>query len=152
METRIENGQKVEGILEKSIDAEKGFETAAENSKSISLKNYFLEKSRQRGSFIAELKIELYKRDFTAAESSGSLTGDVHRVWMDIKSALTGDNDEAMLEESIRGEKIAFKEFEQVLETEYLSLEMRNLLSKQYSIIKNDLETIKTIEDIQKYF
>ena len=152
METRIENGQKVEGILEKSIDAEKGFETAAQNSKSISLKNYFLEKSRQRGSFIAELKIELYKRDFTEAHSSGSLTGDMHRVWMDIKSALTGDNDEAMLEESIRGEKIAFKEFEQVLETEYLSLEMRNLLSKQYSIIKNDLETIKTIEDIQKYF
>ena len=71
---------------------------------------------------------------------------------MEIKSTLSVDNDEAMLEESIRGEKAALKEFEQVLETEYLSLEMRNILSKQYSIIKNDLETIKTLDDIQKYF
>jgi hypothetical protein len=54
-----------------------------------------------------------------------------------------------MLEESIRGEKAALKEFEEVLDAEYLSLEMRNLLSKQYSIIKNDLETIKSLEDLQ---
>lgn len=152
MDTRNENGQKVEGILEKSIDAEKGYETASKNAKVVSLKNYFTEKSRQRGNFINDLKRELSKNNSAEVESNGSITGDLHRAWMEIKSTLSVDNDEAMLEESIRGEKAALKEFEQVLETEYLSLEMRNILSKQYSIIKNDLETIKTLDDIQKYF
>lgn len=152
METRIENGQKVEGILEKSIDAEKGFKTAAENAKVITLKNYFAEKSRQRSSFITELKLELSKINQTEVSSNGSLTGNLHRAWMDIKSTLDVDDDQAILEESIRGEKAALEEFEQVLETKYLTLEMRNILSKQYSIIRNDLETIKTLDDIQKYF
>lgn len=152
MKTRIENGRKVEGILEKSIDAKKGFETASENAKVVSLKNYFTEKSRQRGNFITELKRELSKNNSAEVESNGSITGDIQRAWMDIKSTLAVDNDESMLEESIRVEKMTIEEFEQVLDTEYLSLEMRNILSKQYSIIKNDLETIKTLEDIQKCF
>jgi len=149
METGIKNGPKVEGILEKLIDAEKGFQSASENAKGANLKRYFADKSRQRGSFVAELELELSKLPQTEVTSNGSITADLHRSWMDLKATLSVDNDEAMLEESIRGEKAAFKEFEEVLDAEYLSLEMRNLLSKQYSIIKNDLETIKSLEDLQ---
>jgi uncharacterized protein (TIGR02284 family) len=113
------------------------------------LKHYFADKSRQRGSFVAELELELSQLPETEVTSNGSITADFHRSWMDLKATLSVDNDEAMLEESIRGEKAALKEFEEVLDAEYLSLEMRNLLSKQYSIIKNDLETIKSLEDLQ---
>lgn len=152
METKIENGQKVEGILEKSIDAEKRFQTAALNAKATTLKNYLAEKSKQRSNFISELKLELSKKDYTQVESNGSLTGNIHRAWMDVKSSLALNTDDAILEESMQSEKAALEEFEQVLDKEYLSLEMRNILSKQYSIIKNDLETIKSINDIQNYF
>jgi uncharacterized protein (TIGR02284 family) len=149
MESKTKNGPMVDGILEKLIDAEKGFQTASENAKGANLKHYFADKSRQRGSFVAELELELSQLPETEVTSNGSITADFHRSWMDLKATLSVDNDEAMLEESIRGEKAALKEFEEVLDAEYLSLEMRNLLSKQYSIIKNDLETIKSLEDLQ---
>jgi len=152
METNVEMGQKVKGILEKTIDAIKGFDTASENAKEISLKNYFSKKSLQRKLFSDELKLEISVNHQENVDVSGSLTGDLHRVWMDIKSFMATDNDLAMLEESIRGEKAALEEFGEVLSKEYLTLNLRNILSKQEVIIQTDLQTIKNMDDIKELY
>jgi uncharacterized protein (TIGR02284 family) len=152
MEMKTENTEKAVSILEKSIDAEKGFKTAFENASDRSLKNYFFEKAKQRATFINELENELKKYNENSSETSGSFTGDLHRAWMDIKSLVSSNQDEALLQESIRGEKAAKDEFEKVLDEEYLWLELRNILRKQYMIIKHDFETIKTLENVHTHF
>jgi uncharacterized protein (TIGR02284 family) len=152
IEMKTEIAEKVASILEKSIDAEKGFKTAFENAIERSLKNYFFEKAKQRSSFINELELEISRTTGTTGDISGSITGDLHRTWMDFKSLVSSNNDEAMLEEAIRGEKAAKEEFENILDEEYLTLEIRNILSKQLEIIKHDLESITTLADIQTNF
>lgn len=149
---KSENTQKVICILEKSIDAEKGFRTAFENATDKSLKIYFFEKSQQRVNFVRELEFELAKIDETADETSGSITGDLHRTWMDVKFFMSADGDHAMLEEALRGENAAKEDFEKVLDEKYLKLELRNILSKQYEIIQQDIEMIKSLEDVQNNF
>ncbi|WP_452231868.1 ferritin-like domain-containing protein [Lacinutrix sp. MEBiC02595] len=141
-------GNRLNALLEKNYDAEKGYKKAAENAKHIGLKNFFNKKAQERYDFGYELKTEI-KSFGQQADKEGSLTGTAHRAWMDIKAALSSDNDESMLEEAIRGEKAAIAEYEEVIEEIGLPLNTKNMLYNQKSHIEQELNTIKRLEDLK---
>ena len=148
MDTKYEKlMDQLEEILEKNRDAEKGFQKAADNADSASLKSYFERKSRERAQFNNSLKKEMiaYYDDF---DEDSSFSGSVHRAWMDIKALFSADNDESMLEEAIRGDKAAIEEYEDVLEDKTLSNSIATLIREQKSKIETDLNEIKSLEDL----
>ncbi|WP_299780815.1 PA2169 family four-helix-bundle protein [uncultured Formosa sp.] len=141
-------GNKLNDLLEKTYDAEKGFSKAAEHVKETPLKNYFKRKSQERLTFGHELKQELsaYGQEI---DKGGSLTGQAHRTWMDIKSAFTTNNEDAMLEEAIRGEKAAVEEYQNIINETELPLSTKTILESQKYTIESGLEKIKTVADIR---
>ncbi|CAM4148054.1 ferritin-like domain-containing protein [Zobellia nedashkovskayae] len=138
---------KLNNILEKTYDAEKGFKKAAEHAKSTDLKTFFSRKADERYTFGHDLKSEIvrYGQDF---DKGGSATGAMHRGWMDVKAWFSADNDEAMLEESITGEKAAVEEYKEVLNEVSLPTTTVTLLTKQMNKISTDLSSIKRLEDV----
>lgn len=140
-------GNKLNNLLEKTYDAEKGFKNAAENVENNSLKSYFNQKAQERYDFGHELKGEIksFNQD---VDKGGSLVGDAHRAWMDVKKIFTSDNEESMLEEAIRGEKSSVEEYNEVLNETSLPLSTKNVLEKQKTIIENGLSNIKSLEDL----
>ncbi|WP_373516213.1 PA2169 family four-helix-bundle protein [Pricia sp.] len=139
---------QLEEILEKNRDAEKGYKKAAENADSISLKSYFEKKARDRKSFNDSLKRELVA-NYDKIDDDGSFGGTIHRTWMDVKAFFSGDNDESMLEEAIRGDKSAVEEYEEVLEDTTLPSSIATLIRDQQMKIRTDLNKIKTLEDLK---
>lgn len=148
MYTKNELLDELEEILEKNIDAERGYSKAAEKAENPALKRYFENKSRERREFNSDLKTQI-KAAYSDFDEDGSFTGSIHRTWMDLKSIFSANDDEAMLEESIRGDKAAVEEYDDVLEEESLPVGLRNLLLNQRTKIKTDLERNKTLEDLQ---
>ncbi|WP_199269149.1 ferritin-like domain-containing protein [Polaribacter sp. L3A8] len=140
-------GEKLNVILEKTFDAEKGFNKAAENIENKALKNYFKAKSQERNIFGHELKEEI-KSFNQEIDKGASVAGAAHRAWMDIKSLFSLDDEESMLEEAIRGEKTAVKEYEEVINETQLPSSTKSLLVSQKNKIENGLYSIKTLEDI----
>ncbi len=138
---------KLNNILEKTYDAEKGFKKAAEHAQSTDLKTFFKRKADERYAFGHDLKSEIvrYGQDF---DKGGSATGAMHRGWMDVKAWFNGDNDEAMLEESITGEKATIDEYKAVLNETALPTTTATLLTKQMNKISTDLSNIKRLEDV----
>ena len=67
---------------------------------------------------------------------------------MDIKAFLSSDNDEAMLEEAIRGEKAAIEEYKDVLSETTLPPSTSTLLTQQMNQIELDLSKEKIMENI----
>lgn len=148
MSTYTENvSEKLNDLLEKTYDAEKGFKTAAENVKNKALQNYFTQKSKERYDFGHELKAEI-KVLGENVDKGGSLTGSAHRTWMDIKAFITIDNEETMLEEAIRGEKAAIDEYEEVIKNESIPQSTRTVLLAQKNQIESGLNKIKTLEEL----
>ena len=141
-----EVAERLNGIIEKSIDAQKGFSKAAENAKHSGLRNFFETKAEERENFTSQLK-SLVAVTGEEAESSGSLTGKAHRTWMDTKAFFTSDNDESMLEEAIKGEKAALEEYQDVL-GKSMPQGAKTVLQQQCSMIENGLGRIRTLEDI----
>lgn len=138
--------ERLNELIEKNIDATKGFDKAAENASSSELKNYFSTKSEERQNFATQLKT-IVGITGEEIEDSGSLTGTAHRTWMDIKSLFSSDNDESMLEEAITGEKAAVDEYKEILE-EPLPLGAKEVLQRQLARIESGLNRIKVLEDL----
>ena len=140
-------GERLNDILEKTYDAEKGYKKAAENTDHIALKAYFERRSKERYGFGHALKSEMTQFG-QVPDKGGSATGAIHRAWMDTKALFSSDDAESMLEESIRGEKSAVEEYEDVLEDTSLPPSTATLLTQQMNSIKGDLDTIKKLEDL----
>jgi len=142
-----EVGNKLNELLERTYDAEKGYKKAAENVNHLGLKSYFNNKAQQRYDFGHELKTEI-KNFGQEVNKGGSAAGTLHRVWMDTKALFSSENEESMLEESIRGEKAAISEYNDVMGDLNLPSSTKSILQDQKSKIETGLNTIKGLEDI----
>ncbi len=149
MKTRTrEVKDQLEEILEKNRDAEKGYKKAADNTDDANLQRYFTKKAKDRAQFNTELHRQM-ATEYDDFDGDGSFTGDIHRAWMDIKSFFSGDDGEAMLEESIRGDKAAVEEYKDILDDNNLPVSIAKLIRKQKGDIESDLSQNKSIEDIR---
>lgn len=144
-----EVANKLNGLLEKNYDAEKGYRTASENAKSTTLTSFFERKANERKKFGQVLKNEIQSFG-EAPEKGGSLTGTAHRAWMNTKAFFTSENDEAMLEEALRGEKASIEEYNEVINAkEHLPKSTSTILQYQRDAILKDAVNIKQLEDIK---
>lgn len=134
-------------LLEKNYDAQKGFTKAMEDAKNPRLKGFLQQQAAQKSRFTNELTHEIRNLN-EEPKDSGSFSGDLHRTWIDIKSAVSGNEDEAVLEECIRGEKASWEEYENKLNKENFPPNISSVLQKQASEINATLSKVKTLEDI----
>jgi uncharacterized protein (TIGR02284 family) len=102
-------------LIEYSKDGQKGFEEAVDDLKNPELKAF----ARQRAEGCAQAARELQAEVRSLGgdpETSTSFTGDLHRGWVNLKSALTGKEDKAVFEELERGEDYALKAYKDAVE------------------------------------
>lgn len=141
-----EKADKLNELLEKNYDSEKGFKNAADDVKNPRLKAFFKEKARERYDFGHELKSEI--RNFgEAPEEGSSVKADAHRTWMDLKAAFSGNNEEAVLEETIRGEKLAVNDYNEIIKEDDFPPTTQNLLLKQRNAIQKTIDNVKSLEE-----
>lgn len=142
-----EISNKLNELLVKNYDAEKGYENAAENVDSDRLKMFFKRRSTERGQFANEIKNEI-RQYGEEPKDSGSFKGTVHRNWMTLKSTFSGNNEEAVLEEAIRGEKASLEEYDALITEKNLPPTIDAMILKHRNAIQAALNTDKLNEDI----
>ena len=123
-----------------------GFEKASENSKQVGIKNYFEKKVIDRMQFLRELRASVPELDLGSVEIEGSAAGTLHRTWMDVKAFFAEDNDEAMLEEAVRGDKAAINDYDNALAEVMMPHRLKEIIRAQKEFLQNDLETTEILE------
>ncbi|MGB3608294.1 ferritin-like domain-containing protein [Psychroserpens sp.] len=139
---------KLNDLLEKAYDAQKGFKKVAEHVDSSSLKSFFSDKARERSNHINELTSALRKKGMDVTDNDGSTTGSLHRTWIDVKAFFSMDDDESMLEEVRNGEKAAMEDYEDALEDCEVDNSIRDILVKQKNEIQASYNKADYLEDI----
>ena len=135
-------------LIETCKDGELGFKTAAEGLKSADIKAKFLEYSRQRGEMVRELQTEV-RRLGGDPEKSGSVSGSLHRGWLDIKSVITGKDDHAIVTEAERGEDVAKSAYESALK-EALPGTAHTLVQQQAAKVRLAHDHVRDLRDREK--
>ena len=140
----------VNGLIETLKDGQQGFKEASEAVKDTQLKSLFSEYSLQRAKFAGELQSEAISLGESNPENSSSTAGAMHRAWINLKSAITSQDDHAILAECERGEDSAVAEYKKAMEEDTLSSTVRETISRQYADVKNAHDRIKALRDAAK--
>ncbi len=132
-------------LIETSKDGEKGFRECAEDLKSPQLKTTMVQRAQDCASAAAELQ-QLVRSLGGDPETSTSMSGDMHRRWVDLKSMITGKDDEAILNECERGEDVALKSYRKALEKD-LPADVRAVVEKQLQGVQRNHDQVKALRD-----
>ena len=146
-ESRKETVNALQSIIEKNYDAEKGYKKAMQDAKNPALRGFLQQQAAKRSNYATAIDQELRLLGEQPKES-GSVTGSLHRAWIDIKSKVAGNTDEAVLEEVIRGEKASVEDYQDALNKPNLTPQINNVLQTQLNEIQGTLNKVKRLEDI----
>jgi uncharacterized protein (TIGR02284 family) len=128
-------------LVEINKTAAKGYQEAAEGVSSPDLKSQLSQFSQQRAQFASELSQHAQQfgisveNDNTIEGVVADAAAAVHRGWINIKSAITGQDDSAILGECETGDATALTSYETALKSNELPAEARNVIQKQHSEI-----------------
>lgn len=130
-------------LIETCQDGIEGFKTASESVKNPTAETLFASRlpNIQRG--MAELKAEV-RRLGGDPDKSGTVGGALHRGWINLKAAVTGKNEEAIVNECERGEEHAAHVYEDALQKD-LPLDTRAIVERQYRGVVENLERVRAL-------
>ncbi len=132
-------------LIETCRDGQEGFKQAAEGVERSDLKSLFYDYSQQRAHFVGELQ-DLVRTLGGDPENTGSMAGAIHRGWINIKSAVTGKDEAAILNECERGEDSAKNQFKETLELA-LPAHVQHTVQAQYSKVLEAHDRVKALRD-----
>jgi uncharacterized protein (TIGR02284 family) len=140
----------LKNLVQTLHDGQEGFRDAAEHVTDTNLKTTFSRFSLQRARFAGELETELRALGEQDPQKEGTtLSGDLHRGWIDLKAALTSNSEHAVLAEAERGEDVAKKAYQDALEQD-LPAPLREIISAQAVEIQRAHDEVKLLRDSTK--
>jgi uncharacterized protein (TIGR02284 family) len=81
------------------------------------------------------------------AETGNSISGTLHRNWLQLKANFTGHSERSILEECEFGEDAIKKAYQSAIEEEHLPAYIRDILNDQKLIIDQSHDEIKALRD-----
>ncbi len=125
-------------------DGENGYKEAAEEVDSVSLATKFRELSQQRYNFGHEIKPFITQMG-GKVNKGGSTGAALHRAWIDIKSALSTQDEAAVLKECIRGDESAIETYQEVLKDNSYSADARQVIDRQTQVFQRTVAELKQL-------
>ncbi|MBV9202521.1 MAG: PA2169 family four-helix-bundle protein [Alphaproteobacteria bacterium] len=128
-------------LIETSRDGEAGFRTCADGVKNARLKQMFEQAADRCRQAVGELQAKVRSLGGDP-ERRGSVSGALHRGWVDIKSTITGMDEAAVLAECERGEDVAKRTYEQALAKD-LPADVRTIVERQYQGVRQHHDRVR---------
>lgn len=151
METTEKSVEVLNDLIEINNDRVAGFEkvTADIKDQNIDLKELFqafAAQSRENSQELSAL-VGSYGGNL---ETGTSVSGNLHRAWIDVKSLFGGTDRESILSEAERGEDAIKRAYEQALTENELPADVLDTLSRQSQDIMRAHDQIKALRDAAK--
>jgi uncharacterized protein (TIGR02284 family) len=137
-------------LIATTIDSINGYEDSAANIDNERLRQIFRERAGERQRVVEQLRAEV-RRLGGNPEDDGSFLGKAHQRFEDLKAAITGRDEKAIINEVERGEDYLKAKFEAALKDDDLSGESRSVVEgcfqsvreghDQMSQLKHGMET-----------
>ena len=132
-------------LLELSRDARDGFLAAADAVNDVALKRLFTTYAHQRGEFLRELEQEVRRLGGTP-QRRGSVAAALHRALMNVRAAVAGRDEHAVIAEAERGEAVAQRTYDEALARAGLRPEVRTVIARQAVRVKETRDSLRNLE------
>lgn len=132
------------GLIATTIDSAEGYREAADDAKNPSFRSMFSTRAQKRREIAGELRGQVRSLG-GQPEDDGTVLGSAHRVFLNLKNALTG-NDQSIVNEVEAGEDHIKAKYEEALKDRDLSAPVRDVVTRSYGSIKADHDQMRDIK------
>jgi uncharacterized protein (TIGR02284 family) len=148
MENTQATTEVLNDLIEINNDRIEGYNRALKDLKDgeTDLKSLFLSLIDDSNRYKNQLgkEVEVLGKDI---ETGTSVSGKIHRTWLDVKAAFTAHDTHDILEECEFGEDAIVKAYRTALDEAYIPAFLRDLISTQQSEILDAHDEIKALRD-----
>jgi len=123
------------GLIATTIDSVEGYTDAAKDIENARLGQTFTSRAQERRTVATSLQSEVSRLGGNP-EDDGTVLAGAHRVFLDLKEAVTGKDDKAIVNEVERGEDHIKAKFEDAMKDDDLSPETRSAIGSAWGSIK----------------
>ena len=132
-------------LTETTIDSITGYEDSAQNIDNERLREIFRKRASERQEVVDQLRSEV-RRLGGNPEDSGTFLGKAHQRFEDLKAAITGRDEKAIVNEVERGEDYLKAKFENALESGNLGGESRQIVERCYQSVRAGHDQISQLK------
>src|SRR4051794_34172690 len=132
-------------LIATTIDSINGYEDSAANIENERLRETFRERASERQKVVEDLRAEV-RRLGGDPEDSGSFLGKTHQRFEDLKAAITGRDEKAIINEVERGEDYLKAKFEAALNDGDLSGETRSAVERCYQSVREGHDQMSNLK------
>jgi len=123
-------------LIATTIDSVTGYENSAKDIDNQRFAEIFRERANERQQVVEQLRNEV-RRLGGNPEDDGSFLGKTHQRFEDMKAAITGQDEKAIINEVERGEDYLKEKFETALNGDTLSGESRSVVERCYQSVRS---------------
>ena len=123
-------------LIATTIDSITGYENSAKDIDNQRFAEIFRQRANERQRIVEELRAEV-RRLGGNPEDDGSFLGKAHQRFEDLKAAITGRDEKAIVNEVERGEDYLKSKWQAALESGDLHGEVHDLIQRLYQPIKD---------------
>ena len=132
-------------LISTTLDSIEGYSEAAKDNESGRYGGLFTSRAAERRQVATKLQTEVTRLGGTPAES-GTALGGAHRMFFNIKSAVTGKDDQAIVNEVERGEDHIKAKYESAMKDEDLSPQVLALIRESYASVREGHDQMRNIK------
>lgn len=145
MQTHDNAVKVLNSLIETTLDSANGYRDAAVNIERPDCQTLFTDRASRRRDLARQLQQEV--RTFGAEpETDQSMLGKAHNKFTELKNAVTGGSDKAVIDEVERGEDVIKGKYEKALREDDLPQSTRELIQQAYGSIKADHDDISRLK------
>jgi uncharacterized protein (TIGR02284 family) len=133
------------GLIKTTIDSVDGYREAAEDANNSQFQSIFFARANEREQVAQKLQEHVTRLGGTP-EDSGSITAGAHRVFMNLRDAITGADDDAIIAEVERGEDHIKEKFESAISDHDLSADSRALITQCYESVRSGHDQMSNLK------
>ena len=145
MADRQDEISTLNSLISTTIDSITGYEDAASNSEAGRFQQMFRDRANERQRVVEDLRSEV-RRLGGEPEEGGSFMGKTHQRWLDLKAAVTGRDDQAIISEVERGEDYLKEKFEEALDGDKLTGDSRSAVERCYQSVRAGHDQISQLK------
>ena len=122
-------------LIATTIDSVNGYEDSAQNIENERFREIFRQRANERQEVDESLRAEV-RRLGGNPEDGGSFMGKAHQRFEDLKAAITGRDEKAVINEVERGEDYLKGKFETALKSDELRGESRSVVERCFQSVR----------------
>ena len=133
------------GLIATTIDSVDGYTEAAKESESGRFGSIFTARAAERRQVASQLQAEVTRLGGNP-EDDGTALASVHRAFLDLKSAVLGRDDQAIVNEVERGEDHIKAKYEDALKDNELAQATRDAIQQAYVSVRQGHDQMRDLK------